>query len=100
EFSGEVIGVGKGVSGWSEGDRVIVATGFGGLAEQVVIPAKSAIRLPGERSFEEGSALLLTYATVIHALIDRGRLQAGQSLLVLGAGGGVGVALIGVGMGA
>ncbi|NUS20378.1 MAG: NADPH:quinone oxidoreductase family protein [Mesorhizobium sp.] len=97
EFAGEVIGVGEGVSGWSEGDRLIVATGFGGLAEQVVIPAKSAIRLPDERSFEEGSALLLTYATVIHALVDRGKLEAGQTLLVLGAAGGIGIASIEIG---
>ena len=97
EFAGEVIGVGEGVSGWSEGDRLIVATGFGGLAEQVVIPAKSAIRLPSDRSFEEGSALLLTYATVIHALVDRGKLEAGQTLLVLGAAGGIGIASIEIG---
>ena len=97
EFAGEVIGVGDGADGWSEGDRIIAATGFGGLAEQVVIPAKSAIRLPAERSFEEGSALLLTYATVIHALIDRGKLQAGQTLLVLGAAGGIGIASIEIG---
>jgi NADPH:quinone reductase-like Zn-dependent oxidoreductase len=97
EFAGEVIGVGDGADGWSEGDRIIAATGFGGLAEQVVIPAKSAIRLPAERSFEEGSALLLTYATVIHALIDRGKLHAGQTLLVLGAAGGIGIASIEIG---
>lgn len=97
EFAGEVIGIGEGASGWSDGDRLIVATGFGGLAEQVVIPAKSAIRLPAERSFEEGSALLLTYATVIHALVDRGKLRAGQTVLVLGAAGGIGIASIEVG---
>jgi NADPH:quinone reductase len=94
EFAGEVIGIGEGVTGWSEGDRLIAATGFGGLAEQVVIPAKSAIRLPAERSFDEGSALLLTYATVIHALVDRGKLQEGETLLVLGAAGGIGIASI------
>ena len=97
EFAGEVIGIGEGVTGWSEGDRLIAATGFGGLAEQVVIPGKSAIRLPAGRSFEEGSALLLTYATVIHALVDRGKLQEGETLLVLGAAGGIGIASIEVG---
>ena len=61
------------------------------------IPAKSAFRLPDERSFEEGAALLLTYATSIHALLDRGRLQAGQTLLVLGAAGGVGLAAVELG---
>jgi NADPH:quinone reductase-like Zn-dependent oxidoreductase len=97
EIAGEVIAVGEGVSSWSAGDRVIAATGFGGLAEQVVLPATRAIQLPAERSFEEGSALLMTYATAIHALVERGRLQPGQTLLVLGAAGGVGLAAVEVG---
>jgi NADPH2:quinone reductase len=97
EIAGEVIGVGEGVTGWSAGDRLIAALGFGGLAEQVVLPAERAIHLPAERSFEQGSALLMTYATAIHALVDRGRLQAGQTLLVLGAAGGVGLAAVEIG---
>jgi NADPH:quinone reductase-like Zn-dependent oxidoreductase len=97
EIAGEVIAMGPGVSGWSPGDRLIAALGFGGLAEQVAVPAERAIPLPPERSFEEGSALLMTYATAIHALVDRGRLQAGQTLLVLGAAGGVGLAAVEVG---
>ena len=97
EIAGEVEAIGEGVTGWSVGDRLIAATGYGGLVEKVVIPAKSAIPLPAERSFEEGSALLLTYATSIHALLDRGKLQAGQTLLVLGAAGGVGLAAVEIG---
>jgi NADPH2:quinone reductase len=97
EIAGEVISVGEGVSGWSPGDRLIAALGFGGLAEQVIVPADRGIPLPAGRSFEEGSALLLTYATAIHALVDRGRLQAGQTLLVLGAAGGVGIAAVEIG---
>lgn len=97
EIAGEVEALGEGVSGWSAGDRIIAATGFGGLAEKVVIPAARVIPLPPERSFDEGSALLLTYATAIHALIDRGRLQGGQALLVLGAAGGVGIAAVEIG---
>ena len=97
EIAGEVLGVGDGVEGWSEGDRLIAVPGFGGLVEQIVIPAGSAFRLPQERSFTEGAALLLTYATSIHALLDRGRLQAGHTLLVLGAAGGVGLAAIEIG---
>jgi NADPH:quinone reductase-like Zn-dependent oxidoreductase len=97
EIAGEVIAVGQGVDGWSAGDRLIAALGFGGLAEQVIVPAERVIRLPSERSFEQGSALLMTYATAIHALVDRGRLQAGQSLLVLGAAGGVGLAAVEIG---
>ena len=97
EIAGEVIATGEGVTGWDSGDRLIAALGFGGLAEQVVVPANRAIPLPAERSFEEGSALLMTYATVIHALVDRGRLQSGQTLLVLGAAGGIGIAAIEIG---
>ena len=97
EIAGEVLGAGEGVSGWSKGDWLIAALGFGGLAEQVVVPADRAIRLPAERSFEQGSALLMTYATAIHALVDRGKLQGGQTLLVLGAAGGVGIAAVEIG---
>jgi NADPH:quinone reductase-like Zn-dependent oxidoreductase len=97
EFAGEVVEVGEGVTGWSPGDRLIAALGFGGLAEQILVPPRAAIRLPAERSFEQGSALLLTYATAIHALVDRGRLAAGQTLLVLGAAGGVGIAAVEIG---
>src|SRR6476469_3641374 len=66
EIAGEVEAIGEGVEGWSIGDRLIAATGFGGLVEKIVIAAKGVIRLPAERSFQEGSALLLTYATSIH----------------------------------
>ena len=97
EIAGEVEAVGNGVAGWRVGDRLIAAVGFGGLVEKIAIPAERAIQLPAERSFEEGSALLLTYATAIHALVDRGRLEAGQSLLVLGASGGVGIAAVEIG---
>src|SRR3954452_14208086 len=69
ESAGEAIGSGEGVSGGKVGDRLIAALGFGGLAEQVFVPADRAIPLPVKRSFEEGSALLMTYATAIHALV-------------------------------
>jgi len=97
EIAGEVEAVGEGITGWKPGDRVIAVTGHGGLAEKVVLPAKAGIPLPAGRSFTEGAALLLTYATSIHALYDRGRLQAGQTLLVLGAAGGVGLAAVELG---
>ena len=97
EIAGEIEAIGDGVQGWTVGDRVIAVSGFGGLAEKIVVPARAAYRLPEERSFEEGAALLLTYATSIHALLDRGKLQAGQTLLVLGAAGGVGLAAVELG---
>jgi NADPH2:quinone reductase len=97
EIAGEVVAIGEGVSEWSAGDRLIAALGFGGLAEQATVPADRAIALPQERSFEEGSALLMTYATVIHALVDRGKLDANQTLMVLGGAGGIGIAAIEIG---
>ncbi|HET9356414.1 MAG TPA: NADPH:quinone oxidoreductase family protein [Sphingomicrobium sp.] len=97
EIAGEVAAVGEGVAGWAIGDRVIGACGWNGLAELAVLPAANAFGLPGNRGFTEGSALLMTYATAIHALKDRGRLAAGETLLVLGAGGGVGLAAVELG---
>ncbi|HEX8585266.1 MAG TPA: NADPH:quinone oxidoreductase family protein [Allosphingosinicella sp.] len=97
EIAGVVEGVGEGVTGWSEGDRLIAMIGHGGLSEKVVVQAAMALPLPEGRSFEEGSALILTYATSIHALLDRGKLKEGQTLLVLGAAGGVGLAAVELG---
>jgi len=97
EIAGVVEQVGEGVTAWSPGDRVIAMLGHGGLAEKVLVPAATAVPLPPGRSFEEGSALILTYATTIHALLDRGQLRAGETLLVLGAAGGVGLAAVELG---
>jgi NADPH:quinone reductase len=97
EVAGIVEAVGEGVSGWSEGDRLIAMIGHGGLAEKVVVGAATAVPLPEGRSFEEGSALILTYGTTIHALLDRGQLKAGETLLVMGAAGGVGLAAVELG---
>lgn len=97
EIAGVIESVGEGVEGWRPGDRVIAVTGHGGLVEKLAIDAARLFRLPDERSFEEGAALLLTYATAIHALIDRGHLREGQTLLVLGAAGGVGLAAVELG---
>ncbi|WP_206362064.1 NADPH:quinone oxidoreductase family protein [Sphingomonas montana] len=97
EVAGTVVAVGAGVEDWAVGDRVVATTGHGGLAEQVAVPAAMAFPLPPGRDFAQGAALLLTYATTIHALLDRGRLRSGETLLVLGAAGGVGLAAIELG---
>ena len=97
EIAGVVDQAGEGVTGWSAGDRLIAMLGHGGLAEKVLVSAAAAMPLPPDRGFEEGSALILTYATTIHALLDRGRIEAGETLLVLGAAGGVGLAAVELG---
>jgi NADPH:quinone reductase-like Zn-dependent oxidoreductase len=97
EIAGTVEALGEGVTQFAIGDRVLGVIGHGGLAEKVAVDAVRLYPLPEGRSFAEGAALLLTYATTIHALLDRGRLQAGQTLLVLGAAGGVGLAAIELG---
>jgi len=97
EIAGVVEAIGEGVTGFTVGDRVIAVTGHGGLVEKIVVPAASAYKLPAERSFAEGAALLMTYATSIHALVDRGKLREGETLLVLGAAGGVGLAAVELG---
>jgi NADPH:quinone reductase len=98
EIAGVVEAIGDDVTGWRVGDRAIATTGFGGMVEKIVVDANKAFALPPEHSFEEGAALLLTYATSIHALIDRGRIKEGETLLVLGASGGVGIAAIELGL--
>ncbi len=97
EIAGVVEAVGEGSGDWKVGDRLIAVPGWGGMSEKIVIQAKTAIPLPEERSFTDGAALMLTYATSIHALHDRGRLEPGQTLLVLGAAGGVGLAAVELG---
>ena len=97
EISGVVEAVGEGVTRWKAGDRVLGTIGHGGLVEKVAVDANRLYALPEGRSFEEGAALLLTYATTIHALVDRGHLKAGNTLLVLGAAGGVGLAAVELG---
>ena len=97
EIAGTVEAVGEGVEGWKPGDRMMAVIGHGGLAEQAIVPAVRAVKLPEGRDAAEGAALLMTYATSIHALVDRGQLKAGETLLVLGAAGGVGLAAIEIG---
>ena len=97
EISGVVEGVGEGVKGIFKGDRVIAVPGWGGLVERIAVPAASVIKMPEAMSFEEGAALVMTYGTSYYALKDRAQLKAGESLLVLGAAGGVGSAAVELG---
>jgi NADPH:quinone reductase len=98
EISGIVEAVGEGVTQWKVGDRIIGSTGHNGMQEKTIVQASRAYALPDERSFAEGASLLMTYGTSIHALLDRGHLKEGDTLLVLGAAGGVGLAAVELGV--
>jgi len=97
EFAGVVKEVGAEVQGVKPGDKVIAFTTYGAFAEEVKIEASRLIALPEKMDFLSGAAFLLTYGTSDHALRDRGALRAGETLLVLGAAGGVGLAAIEIG---
>ena len=97
EVAGTVSAVGAGVTQWAPGDRVAATMLAGAFAERVTVPATMVAKLPAAVAFETGAALLLTYATTMHALVDRAALRAGETLLVLGAAGGVGTAAIEIG---
>lgn len=97
EVAGTVLALGEGVQGFAVGDRVIAATTWGGYAEEVVAEAGRLIPMPDEMDFPVAAAFTLTYGTSHHALKDRARLQPGETLLVLGAAGGVGLAAVELG---
>ncbi|MCU0655839.1 MAG: NADPH:quinone oxidoreductase family protein [Polyangiaceae bacterium] len=97
EVAGVVTQLGPGVDGFAVGDRVAASMIAGGFAEQVTVPAPAAVKLPEGVSFAQGASSLITYGTTLHALVDRAALQPGETLLVLGAAGGVGLAAIELG---
>jgi NADPH2:quinone reductase len=97
ELAGIVKEVGSGVTGFRAGDPVIAFTTYGAFAEEVKTEAGRLLPLPEGMDFARGAAFLLTYGTSDHALRDRGGLKAGETLLVLGAAGGVGLAAIEIG---
>ncbi|MGH8296455.1 MAG: NADPH:quinone oxidoreductase family protein [Steroidobacteraceae bacterium] len=97
EISGIVDALGPGVEGLRVGDRVLMSPVRGGMAQKAVGPAENCWKIPDAMPFDEAAALLLTYGTSQHALKDRARLKPGETLLVLGAGGGVGLAAVQLG---
>ena len=98
EVAGVVIGVGDGVTGWSLGDRVLGALGAtGSYAELAAISAASARRLPESVDFAAAAGLNYAYGTTLYALQHRGALQEGETLLILGAGGSVGLSAVEIG---
>ena len=97
ELAGVVKEIGDGVKNVKPGDKVIAFTGHGAFAEEVKTEAARLIPLPQKMDFPTGAAFILTYGTTDHALRDRAALKAGESLLVLGAAGGVGLAAVEIG---
>ena len=97
ELAGIVKAVGDGVTAFTPGDRVMAITGYGAFAEEVKTEARRMLAIPSGMDFATAAAFGLTYATSEHALVDRGALKAGETLLVLGAAGGVGLAAIEIG---
>ncbi|MFZ5729790.1 MAG: NADPH:quinone oxidoreductase family protein, partial [Pseudomonadota bacterium] len=97
ELSGVIEAVGEGVTNVKPGDRILANTGWGGMAEKVALPANRLWKIPDNMPHDEAAAFILTYGTSYHALKHRGRVKAGESLLVLGAAGGVGLAAVELG---
>jgi NADPH2:quinone reductase len=96
EISGEIVAIGEGVCDLKPGDRVITQI-HGGFAERTVAAATTVIKIPDGMSYSQAAGFKINYVTVLHALRDRGNLQPGETLLVVGAAGGVGSAAIQVG---
>ncbi|HDS1795088.1 MULTISPECIES: NADPH:quinone oxidoreductase family protein [Pseudomonas] len=97
EAAGVVAAVGEKAGALKVGDRVMALTGWGAFAEQVAVPFYNVLPIPTSMDFSTAAAFGMTYGTSMHALRQRGQLQAGETLLVLGASGGVGLAAVEIG---
>ncbi|HYD47222.1 MAG TPA: NADPH:quinone oxidoreductase family protein [Terriglobales bacterium] len=97
EVAGVIKQVGAGVCGWRAGDRVLASTGYGGFASEVAVAPRSLVKIPPSMDSVTASAFLMTYGTSHYALKDRAAIRPGETLLVLGAAGGVGLAAVELG---
>jgi len=97
EFSGVVRALGAGVRGFATGQRVFAGIGSGAMAQRIAVPAQRLRPIPERMTFEQAAGLSTTYGTSFHALRQRAALQPGETLLVLGAAGGVGLAAVELG---
>lgn len=97
EVAGVVDAVGEGVKGVFRGDRVVAVPGWGGMVERLKVKAETLIPIPDGMDYETAAAFIMTYGTSYYALKDRAQLQPGETLLVLGAAGGVGAAAVELG---
>ena len=97
EFAGVVESTGAGAERVQAGDRVMGYVGYGCARERIAVKAETLVGIPDDLDFDRAAGLSITYGTTMHALKDRGKLQAGETLAVLGAAGGVGLAAIEIG---
>jgi NADPH2:quinone reductase len=97
EFAGIVESVGAGVTDIAVGDRVLGSTGHGTAREYIAVPAKQLVKIPEKLDFERAAGLTVTYGTTLYALRERAQLKSGETLAVLGASGGVGLAAVEIG---
>ena len=97
EVAGIVRAVGPNAEAFTVGQRVVALCGLGGFADIVTAEAHSTLPIPAEMDFETAAGFMLVYGTSLHALADKGKLKAGDTLLVLGAAGGVGLAAVEIG---
>lgn len=94
EVAGDVVAVGSDVAGPSVGDRVLAVPWLGGFASHVVVPARSLVPIPGDLSYGQAAGLVQSYGTMLFSFTRRMQLRAGEWVLVLGAGGGIGLAAV------
>jgi NADPH2:quinone reductase len=97
ELAGVIRAIGEGVNNFKVGDKVLVFVSQGAFAEQIAVPATAVMPMPPGLDFDTAAAVTLTYGTSHHAVVDRAQLKAGETMLVLGAAGGVGLAAIEIG---
>ena len=97
EFSGHVVALGRGAQGFEVGDRVMGACAYGAAAEQIAIPTTRLVKIPDGLALDKAAGLSVAYGTSIHALKQRAEMKAGETLFVLGASGGVGLAAVEIG---
>jgi NADPH2:quinone reductase len=97
EFSGRVVALGLGPQGFEVGDRVMGVCSYGAAAEQIAIPTSRLVKIPDGLALDKAAGLSVTYGTSMHALKQRAEMKAGETLFVLGASGGVGLAAVEIG---
>jgi NADPH2:quinone reductase len=92
EVAGVIESIGSGVTGFKVGDRVVASVGHNGAREKIAVPAASAVKIPDNLDFDRAAGVIITYGTALHALEDRASPKPGETLAVLGAAGGTGLA--------